>query len=148
MCIRDSSNGQIVYQRGADLHLYTLAEEKDEILSITLSSDFEQTRLKWIENPLEYLTDFDLSPDGKSVVLTVRGNVFVAPAKQGRRIRVTRQPGIRFRGARFLAANDELIALSDASGEFEFHQLDARGLQPSRQLSRDGSVFRLSLIHI
>ena len=136
------SNGQIVYQRGADLHVYSVAAETDETLSITLSSDFEQTRLKWVENPLEYLTDFDLSPDGKRVALTVRGNVFVAPAKQGRRIRVTRQPGIRFRGARFLAANDELIALSDASGEFEFHQLDPRGLQPGRQLSHDGSVFR------
>ena len=140
------SNGQIVYQRGADLHLYSVAEEKHETLSITLSSDFEQTRLKWIETPLEYLTDFDLSPDGKRVALTVRGNVFVTPAKQGRRIRVTRQPGIRFRGARFLAVNDKLIALSDATGEFEFHQLDARGLKPGRQLSSDGSVFRYSAV--
>ncbi|MBB74610.1 MAG: protease [Planctomycetaceae bacterium] len=136
------SNGQIVYQRGADLHLYSVAEDRDETLSITLSSDFEQTRLKWIETPVEYLTDFDLSPDGKQIALTVRGNVFVTPAKQGRRIRVTRQPGMRFRGARFLAANDKLIALSDKTGEFEFHQLDARGLQPGRQLSSDGSVFR------
>ena len=136
------SEGHIVYQRGADLYLYSIAEGKDQRLSITLSSDFEQTRQKWIEKPLEYLTALDLSPDGSRIALTVRGNVFVTPAKQGRRVRVTRQTGVRFRGARFLADNNQLVALSDTTGEFEFHRLHAGGLEAPQQLSRDGAVFR------
>ena len=57
------SQGRIVYQRGADLRVYDIAGETDKKIAITLPSDFDQTREKWIEKPLEYLTALDISPD-------------------------------------------------------------------------------------
>ncbi|HCD01230.1 MAG TPA: protease, partial [Planctomycetaceae bacterium] len=71
------SEGRIVYQWGADLRVYDIGEETDRKIGITLPSDFDQTREKWIEKPIEYLTALDLSPDGDRVAVTTRGNVFI-----------------------------------------------------------------------
>ena len=136
------SQGRIVYQRGADLRVYDIAGKTDEKIAITLPSDFDQTREKWIEKPLEYLTALNISPDGDRVAVTTRGNVFLLPTKPGRRVHLTRSRGTRFRGARFLPDGKSLVALSDATGEFEFYKLPANGVDQPKQLSSDGKVFR------
>ena len=63
------SNGRIVYQLGADLHLFDIATSQDRIVPITLPSDFDQLREKWVDNPMQYLTSAHLSPNGDAVVL-------------------------------------------------------------------------------
>ena len=136
------SEGRIVYQWGADLRVYDIGEQTDRKIEITLPSDFDQTREKWIEKPIEFLTALDISPDGDRVAVTTRGNIFILPTKPGRRIHLTRSPGTRFRGARFGHDGKSLLALSDASGEFEFYQLPTNGIDPARKLSDDGKVFR------
>ena len=47
------SNGRIVYQLGADLHVHDIGQRTTRRIPITLPSDFEQTREKWIEKPLK-----------------------------------------------------------------------------------------------
>lgn len=138
------SNGKIVYQLGADLHLYDIATEKETTLDISITSDMEQTREHWIKNPLGYLTHTALSPNGDKVVLTARGQVFVAPAKQGRFVEVTRKNGVRYRNALFSADGKSLYALSDESGETEWWRLPVNGVGKPEQLSNDASVLRVS----
>jgi len=136
------SEGRIVYQLGADLRVHDIAGKTDRKIEITLPSDFDQTREKWLEKPIEFLTALDLSPDGDRVMVTTRGNVFILPTKSGRRIHLTRNPGTRFRGARFLPDGKSLVALSDATGEFEFYRLSTNGIDQAKKLSDDGKVFR------
>ena len=45
------SQGRIVYQLGPDLRLYDIAANTDELIPITLASDFDQQRERWIKNP-------------------------------------------------------------------------------------------------
>jgi tricorn protease len=75
------SEGRIVYQMGADLRLYEIASGADRAIPISLASDFDHLRERWIKNPHDYTTSTHLSPDGSSVVLTSRGRAFVAPLK-------------------------------------------------------------------
>lgn len=141
----DESDGRIVYQSGADLYIYTVASDSERKLDIRLSSDFDQTRERWVEDPNDYLTAASLSPNGDRVVLTARGQVFVAPTKAGRFVRVTRDV-YRYRSARFLAGDeDEIAVLSDESGEVELHLLDPRGIEEGEQLSRDGESLRFEI---
>jgi tricorn protease len=42
------SDGRIVYQVGADLYDYDIASGHDTVIPITLASDFDQEREKWI----------------------------------------------------------------------------------------------------
>ncbi|MBX3012328.1 MAG: PD40 domain-containing protein [Caldilineaceae bacterium] len=134
--------GRIVYQLGADLRLYTIASHADQAVPITLTSDFEHTRERWINSPWRYLSSVSVAPDGDRVVLTSRGRVFVAPAKQGRLVEVTGQQGVRYGEARFLPDGQRLLMLSDQTNELEFWTAPANGIGPFTQLTQDGQVFR------
>ncbi len=117
------SEGRIAYKLGADLRLLDLASGADAALEIRLSSDFDQARETWVKKPTDYLTSVALSPKGDRVALTARGQVFVAPAKRGRLVEVTRTAGVRYRRATFLPDGKGLVALSDESGEVELWTL-------------------------
>ncbi len=135
-------DGRIVYQLGADIHLYEIAADVDRSVPIALDTDLDQTREKWITDPMSYVTAGHISPDGDQVVLTARGEVFVAPHRQGRLVHVTRAPDVRYRDARFMPDGETILALSDESGEIEFWTLPANGIGERSQLTEDGKVLR------
>ena len=137
------SGGRIVYQLGADLHLYDIASGADKAVPIELASDFDHLREHWIGNPIEYTTSVHLSPDGDRVVMVSRGRVFVAPAKATGRFvdAAAHQPG-RYRDARFMPDGKSLLTLSTESGEVEFWKIPANGEGTSEKLTSDGKVLR------
>ena len=136
------SDGKIVYQLGADLRVYDIASNNDSPVPITLVSDFEQTREKWIKNPVEWISDVHLSPNGDRVVLTARGQLFVAPVQQGRLVEAFRDKKVRVRDARFMPDGKGLLALTDQSGEVEFWRVSANGIGTPTQLTSDAKVLR------
>jgi tricorn protease len=135
-------NGRIVYQVGADLYLYDVAAKSEKLLPVTLSSDFVQLREKWVKNPMDYLTSVHLSPTGDRIALTARGQVFVAPAEDGRFVRVTDSNRIRHRSARFMPDGKSLLALSDETGETEFVALPSNGVGTRQLLTSDARILR------
>jgi tricorn protease len=135
-------NGRIVYQWGADIRIHDIASGEDRLIPVALTSDFDQLRERWVAKPVDYLTAAHLSPKGDRLVLTARGQVFVAPVEQGRFVEVPRQTGVRYRNAQFLPDGRSLFAFSDESGELEFWRLAADGLTPPVQLTTNGTIFR------
>lgn len=142
--VRDPSmwGGRIVYQLGADLWVYDVASDLTRVVPITLASDLDQLREKWVENPMDYLTAAHIHPEGESVVLTARGRVFVAPARQGRFVRASRKEGVRYRDVVFMPDGETLLGLSDESGELEFVTIPADGVGDEETLTSDGSILR------
>ena len=134
--------GRIVYQHGPDLRLYEIASGKDAIIDIRLASDFDQQRERWVKKPLDYLISAHISPTGDRVVLTARGEVFVAPVEQGRFVSIARKPDVRYRNARFMPDGKSVVSLSDESGELEFWRLAANGVGSAAQLTTNGTRFR------
>jgi len=135
-------DGRIVYQHGADIRLFEIGAKTDRALAITLSSDFDQLREKWVKSPMDYLTTFGLSPSGDRVVLTARGQLFVAPVEQGRFVQVTRNNRVRYRYGCFMPDGKSLLALSDETGETEFENIPANGVGASQSLTSDATVLR------
>ncbi len=133
-----------VYRLGADLYRLDLLTNATTRIAMTLVSDREQRRETWEENPAAYLTSAELAPDGGRVVLTARGDVFVAPADGGRIVNASRDSGIRHRYARFSADGTQLLTLSDASGEVEWWALPANGVGDARQITHGPAMLRLS----
>ncbi|WP_165228562.1 S41 family peptidase [Aquisphaera insulae] len=139
----DPEAGLIAYQLGADLRVYEIAADRDRPVPITLETDVDQERQKWVEKPADWLTSAHISPDGKGVALTARGRVFVAPRGPGRIAEASRRAdGVRHRDARFLPGGKSLLSLSDRSGEVELWTLPADGVGDPAQLTRDGEVLR------
>jgi tricorn protease len=136
------SEGRIAYQLGADIRVYSIAEDRDEAVAIRLASDLDQTRERWLKTPMEYVSTIHLSPKGDRVALTARGQVFVAPVVQGRLVEATRRSGVRYRDGRFFPDGKSLLALSDETGEVELARLPANGVGASDTLTTDGKVLR------
>ena len=136
--------GRIAYQKGADLHVHYIASGKDDVVNITLASDFDQEREHWVKKPMEYLTSAHLSPTGDRLALTARGQVFVAPVESGRLVEVPRKQNVRYRNAAFLPDGKFLTAQSDESGESEFWKLPPNGVGEAQRLTNDGKVFRFA----
>lgn len=140
------SGGRIVYQRGADIWLYDISQKTSAVVQVTLTSDMDQLREKWETNPMEYLTSAHIDSTGDKVVLTARGRIFVAPVKNGRLVQLSRKSGVRYRDAVFSAAGNEVITLSDESGEFELVKMSADGIGAQTSLTSDGTTLRFDPI--
>jgi tricorn protease len=138
------SGNRLVYRVGADLRVMDLSSGADSQISLSLVSDFDHMREKWVDNPERYITNMAVSNDGQKVVFTARGRVFVFPAKDGRIVRINRKEGVRYRDAIFSANGEEVILLSDESGEFEIHQFDVLGMGQGKQVSKDGTTLRFN----
>jgi tricorn protease len=137
------SAGRIVYQLGADLHVYTIAPADDRVVSIQLTSDFGQMREHWIKKPFDYLTSVHVSPNGDRVVLTARGQLFVAPiGPGGRLVEATHDAAIRYRQGTFMPDGKSLVALADKSGELEFWKIPANGIGQPEQMTDNAKTFR------
>jgi tricorn protease len=135
-------DGRVVYACAGDLWSLDLKTGHQEIVPITLVSDFDQLREHWVKKPLEYLTSVHIAPDGGSAVFTARGEVFTLPAKNGRIIKVAGDSAVRFREARFLPDGKSVVALSTQSGETEFWKYAANGSGEPEQWTHDAKVLR------
>lgn len=135
-------NGRIVYSCGGDLWLLDLSTGREQVIPVTLQSDFDQLRTHWVKKPLDYLTAVHISPDGTRAVFTARGALFSIPAKTGRIIQVASQSGVRYRDAQFMPDGKNIVALSTETGETEFWNFAANGVGSPTQLTHDARVLR------
>jgi tricorn protease len=135
-------NGRIVYQHGADLRLHDVTSGEDVRVPVRLASDFTHMRERTLTSPVEWISSAHLAPAGDRVVLTARGQVFVAPVKKGRVAPAAREAGVRYRDARFLPDGRTVIALADRTGEFEFWTIPAEGDGPPTAVTSGATVTR------
>ncbi len=135
-------DGRIVYQQGADLWLYDIATDRTSLVPITLASDFDQLRERWVDEPMKRLEAVHLHPEGESVALTSRGRVFVAPVEQGRLVRASRKDGVRFRDVTFMPDGETLLGLSDETGELELTRIPINGVGQDERITEDGTILR------
>jgi len=136
------SNGNIVYQLGADLWHYNIQSNTTVKINILLASDLDQLREKWVENPSKYITSVKPDSDGDRVVITARGRVFNVPVKSGRLVEFTDKKNVRYRDAVFSSDDKNIYVLSDESSEFEFISLPSNGIGSQRSLTNDGKMLR------
>jgi tricorn protease len=136
------SDNRIVYACGGDLWLLDLKTDRDQIVPVTLVSDFDQLRDHWVKKPADYLTQVHIAPDGSGAVFTARGEVFTLPAKSGRVVKVAGSSGVRYREARYLPDGKSIVLLSTQTGETEFWKYPANGIGEPEQWTHDDKVLR------
>jgi tricorn protease len=136
------SDGHIVYASGADLWNLDTSSGHEEVIPVTLLSDFDQLREHWVKKPVDYLTAVHIAPDGSKAVFTARGEVFTMPVQNGRTVRVAANSGVRFREATFAPDGKSVVALSTETGEAEFWSFPANGVGKPEQWTRGAKVLR------
>jgi tricorn protease len=132
----------IVFENGGYLYVLDLATGGTRKITVYLPGDRDLARKHWVD-VAKYITDFDISPEGKRAVFTARGDVFTVPAKEGSIRNLTRTPGIREKYAAWSPDGKWIAYLSDRSGEDELYILPQDGMGKEVRITTDGTVFRL-----
>jgi tricorn protease len=120
------SDGRVVFMLGGDIHVFDPSSGRESKIEIQLPSDRVLTRVRY-PDPSHYLTFFDLSPDGERLAVTVRGEIFSVPVKEGVTLPVTRGSGARENWGSFGPEGKRLLYVTDEAREEEIRSIDAWG---------------------
>ncbi len=107
---------RIVYQCGTKLWLFDPASDASRELAIRTPAHQAQAARKFVP-AAEHLESFHLHPEGHSLALVARGQLFGMALWEGAARRYTESDAGRTRHGQWLADGTTLVAVSDASGE-------------------------------
>ena len=138
----------IVYEAGGLLKSLDLDSGRVQPIPIHLAMQSMQAQPQW-KDAARNITSGHLSPTGKRLLITARGDVFSVPVKDGPVRNLTATSGVREADALWSSDGQRVAYLSDAGGTQALLVRDALGLQkPVRHtLSKDpdnASYFSLS----
>lgn len=135
-----SSHGNtIVFENGGYIYKMNASSKKPEKVNITLSSDNIYARSE-IKDLSGYITEGSISPEGKRVVVTARGEVFNLPVEKGVTKNISRSPGAHDRNAQWSPDGKFIAYISDGTGETELYMQDANGGDPV-QLTQNNDTY-------
>lgn len=131
----------IVYQLGADVWSLDLHTQVAKKIALTLPTDTTQRLSRWVSAG-SHVSVYDVSPDGKRLLLNSRGDLFNVAVGEGVTLRITQTSGQREKFASFSPDGKQVIAMSDQSGEDEVVLFDALGEKPAKVITRGGKAWR------
>jgi tricorn protease len=118
----------IVYEAGGQLKSLDVASGGSTPLSIRLEQQSLQARPQW-KDAGKNITSAQLSPSGKRVLITARGDVFSVPVKDGSVRNLTATSGVREADGLWSKDGQRVAYLSDAGGTQSLLVRDALGLE-------------------
>ncbi len=140
--------GEIVFQHGAELLLYDIASGDAHEVRVSIPGARAKLRPRTVDAS-KFVQNWELSPSGKRVLVSARGDVWSLPAKEGSPRNLTRTSGVAERDPLWSPDGKWLAWLSDESGEYEVVLAPADG--PSapagaergpKTLTRGANAFR------
>ena len=122
----NAHGSDIIYAAGWELKRFNTLSKQTQTIEININPDLPERRVAWkdVKGNLEFA---NLSPSGKRVLLTARGDVFTVPLKDGSTRNVTMTDGVREMTAIWSSDGSKLAYLSDASGAYKLELADQYG---------------------
>lgn len=130
-------NGKITYQSGADLFTYDLSTNTQSSVTLSLITDRDQERRRWLEKPLNHLSGAQMAGSGESVTITARGQFITGFTGDQRRISYAVPSGARARSAVMGADGDWVYALIDRNFAGEIWKFAADGSDNGQVVKAD-----------
>jgi tricorn protease len=106
----------IVFEQAGYLHTLDLKTNKTKRLKIAIKGDFPWTAANW-ENVNSRVDYASISPNGKRVVMTSRGDIFTSPVEFGDSRNITQSSGHADRAAIWSPKGGKIAWFSDANGK-------------------------------
>ncbi|MEP5937078.1 MAG: PDZ domain-containing protein [Erythrobacter sp.] len=137
-----AKNGRIVYEAGGVFHTFDVASGAISRLPITLAADLPARQAGW-KNVSEQMTAASLSPSGKRVAVTARGEVFTVPTDKGATRNISQSTSVRDYGAIWSEDGTQIAYVTDnGSGQVLVIE-DQSGIKPVRTISLGENFYEL-----
>ncbi|MEK6481980.1 PDZ domain-containing protein [Catalinimonas sp. 4WD22] len=135
----EGGNGTLIFENGGYLHTLNPEGGEPEKLSIEVIGDFPWARSHWskIEDYVDYLS---ISPTGKRVALSARGDVFTVPADKGSVRNLTNTSGVADRQVAWSPDGKYISWFSDEGGEYQLVISDQYGKE-KRKIEIENPTF-------
>ncbi len=117
-----------VYEAGGRLKALDLDSGNVTPLTITLATEASQLRPQW-KDASKTITAASLSPTGKRVVVTARGDVFTVPVKDGSIRNLTHSPGVRDKDGMWSPDGTRIAYITDLGMQHAIVVRDQEGLE-------------------
>ncbi len=138
-----STDGKrIVYSAGGDVKLYDVERDEVTLIEVKTHSTAPQ-RARRFENVSESLEHFAPSPDGTSLALDARGQLFTMPLFEGAVMRHGFGSRARTRATQWLYDGERLAAVTDVNGYEQIAIYRADALTEPK-LVTDGDIGRVT----
>ncbi|MGB6354763.1 MAG: PDZ domain-containing protein [Steroidobacteraceae bacterium] len=118
----------VVYEVGGELKSLNVSTGQIQPIPIHLAVQANQARPQWKDAGKD-VTSAELSPTGKRVLITARGDVFSVPVKDGSVRNLTATSGVRESDALWSKDGQRVAYISDAGGSQGLLIRDAGGLE-------------------
>ena len=115
--------GWIVFENGGYIYKYSVKDRKCEKVTVSLESDGLNSRTTF-GDASDQIESVSVSPDGKRVLMTARGDIFSVPATKGATYNLLYSPGSHERSATWSNDGKKIAWFSDKSGEYQLYVAD------------------------
>ncbi len=116
--VRDLSvrDGKAVYQMGGEIYYIDLKSNETKKVEIDVASALKPERSHFTITD-RYIQDCSISNDGENTLFTVRGKLTVMPNWFGAAKVIGKKQGVRYRLAKFINDEQDIICVSDEGGQ-------------------------------
>ena len=135
----------IVFEYGGYIYKYDLNTGECKKVPVYIRDDMCIGRDKLI-NVKDYITSFDISPDGKRAVFCARGDIFTLPEKDGITRNLTKTPGVHERDPVWSPDGKWIAFISDKTGEDEIYIVPQDGKLPPKQITRNAETYKYKIL--
>jgi tricorn protease len=111
-----SDGERIVYHAGADLFVYSPAEDVASRVEVSYHSPRVQRNRKFVD-AARYLDGYGLHPTGQAVAVTTRGKSYTFYNHEGPVVQYGKRDGVRYRQPTWLHDGRRMLVVSDEPGE-------------------------------
>jgi tricorn protease len=136
----DGDDRGLVYEQAGWLHRYDPASGRSTRLRVSLASDFNETRPRYVSGD-RWIRNHHVSPSGARAVFEYRGDIVTVPAEKGDVRLLTASSDAHDRSPAWSPDGTEIAYFSDASGEYELVIAPQDGRGEARRLPLDGAGF-------
>ena len=133
-------DGEIIFQLGPDLKVVDLDTKKSRTVEITIPGDRPTLRTKRV-NAAQFAESFDISPSGKRIVGSARGELWTAPAEHGVVRNLSHTDGAAERTPAWSPDGRWIAYFSDETGEYELYVTQSDGKGETTQLTEGSKTF-------
>lgn len=130
----------IVYECNNGIYKLNIKKETSDEIIIPSCVESVVPEYEYI-NPQKLITTFDISPTGKRVVFSARGEIFSAPAKYGEIRQLTFNSASRDEEPVWSSKGDKIAFISDMDGEENIYLIDQFAKGKAKKLTNRKNKF-------